>query len=200
MKKILTTALAIIVAALALTGCNNNSTSGNSSSTNQSSNNSTDNSSSNNSGSSSDESTSSGGDSPSVSTNGKAKFMVETALAFKPDEWSGMMNEVTDPETLSVLFPDIDISLCEDYCFMVDMTGINKHEVLVAKAKPGNEGAVKVAFDAYLESLKSPDAMLYPAGQEAVAGAVSGITADSYNYVIIHPNGENIAAAMTSEK
>lgn len=186
MKKILTAALAVIVTALALTGCDNGNTPGYSNSSAITS-----------SGSApSDTVTSSEGGNSDTVTAGKAKELVDRATAFEPDEWSAMMDYVTDPEYLAALLPGIDTSICEDYCFKIDQAGISKHSVLVAKAKAGSEDALKTMFENYLNSLKGPDAFLYPAGEESVNGSVIDVTSDGYNYIILHANGAAIADAM----
>lgn len=190
MKKTFAAALAAILLASSLAGCKNTPNDSSDNSTSTSTNNtSTDSSTSTDNNTSSD-----------VSTTGKAKAMADAAHAVNPDEWAAMMDEITDPEFLAAMLPGFDTELCADYCFIVDMAGINKHQILVAKAKAGSEDAVKAMFNNYLESLKSPDAMLYPAGMESVEGAAQGETADGYVYLIIHQNGEDIASAMLSEK
>lgn len=219
MKKVLTAALAVIVAALALTGCsdNSNSNSNNSSSTNQSSGTSTDSSNSIDNSTSSNESTSSeesNSSEDSSSSSGeesnpnavdllefpdtRAGKLAKAGLTSHKDEWSAMLNIVDDKDMLEIMLPGLSPDLCEDYCFIIDMVGINSHELLVAKPKAGSEEALKSAFDARFEQIKSPDRFLYPAGEESVAGAVSGTTDDGYLYIVVHAYGADVAAAMAA--
>ncbi len=216
MKKILTAAIAVIVAALALTGCSDNSNSNNSSdnqSSNTSSSNTSDNSTSSVESNSSEDSTSSDESSSSEESSTdsgeesepiiaetlefpdtKAGRMVKAALEFNPDEWSMAMT-LADDEMLSVSLPDLNADMFEEYCFAFDMIGINGHTVFVGKAKAGQEEAVKSTIENSLETYKQ-NVSFYPAGQEAAEGAVNGTTDDGYNYFVIHADGENIASAM----
>ena len=111
-----------------------------------------------------------------------------------------MMNIVSDPADLAIFLPDFDVSQCEEHCLIIDMVGINSHELLVAKPKAGSESAVKAAFDARFDFIKDPSRFLYPAGFESVAGAVQGETDDGYLYIVVHQDGKDIEAAIQSAK
>lgn len=166
MKKILFAVLAVIVAATALTGCEN-STSNDSQSENSTVEN---------------------------GLTLTASEMAERALGYNSGNWSMAMS-LADDETLSALLSDLSADMFEDYCFYYDMIGIAGHEVFVGKPKAGQEDAVKAAFEKSLNKLKE-QVSFYPAGQASVAGAVSGTTSHGYEYFIIHPDGEEAANAM----
>lgn len=202
MKKILSAALAVIVTALALTGCDNsNSESNNSSNTTGSTTVSSTDTASNGEGTSSDE-TSSDPDDESIPSlterlefpNNKAGNMVKAALG-STDEWS-MAMMIADEETLSVLLPKLTTDMFEEYCFAYDMIGINGHAVFAGKPKAGQEDAVNSAFEESLASFKE-QVSFYPAGQASADGAQTGTTNDGYCYFVIHANGADIADAMT---
>lgn len=125
--------------------------------------------------------------------------MVDAALAYT-EEWTKMMNSITTQEEIDILMPGLKLDTLEDYCLMFDMVGINSQEVLVAKPKAGSEADVKAAFDARFDVIKDPSRFLYPAGEEAVAGAVSGVTDDGYYYIVVHHMGSEIADAMAAAK
>lgn len=110
------------------------------------------------------------------------------------------MNIVSDPADLAIFLPDLDVSQCEEHCFIIDMVGINAHELLIAKPKAGSENTVKAAFDARFDMIKDPNRFLYPAGFESVAGAVRGTTDDGYLYIVVHPDGKDIESAMSDTK
>lgn len=172
MKKTLAAALAAIVMAASFAGCSDNKepvSDPNSSTT-------------------SDSSPSSAG------LTLTASEMAERALGYNTNNWS-MAMMLVDDETLSILLPDLNADMFEDYCFYSDAIGINGHEVFVGKPKAGQEDAVKAAFEKSLNALKE-QVSFYPAGQASVAGAVSGTTSHGYEYFIIHPDGEGAAAAM----
>lgn len=167
MKKILAAALAAIVMATSLTGCGN-TTEDNSQSDNSSS--------------------------VEAALTLTASEMAERALGHNPNNWSMAMT-IADDEMFSILLPDLSTDMFEDYCFYCDMIGIAGHEVFVGKPKAGQEDAVKAAFEKSLDSLKDR-VSFYPAGADSVEGAVSGTTSHGYEYFVIHPDGEAVAAAM----
>lgn len=205
MKKILTAALAVIVAALALTGCDN-SESGSNNSNNTSSTTVSDTESSadtsSDEGTSSDE-TPSEPDEESVPSlaerlefpDNKAGEMVKKAFEYNPDEWSFAMMLVDD-ESLSLQLSKLTPEMFDEYCFAVDMIGINGHTVFAGKPKAGQEDAVKTALEESLEAYKE-QVSFYPAGQDSAENAQIGTTDDGYCYFVIHANGAAIADAMT---
>lgn len=175
MKKIFAAALAAIVLAAALTGCNN-STEGNNSSNN--------------------------GDSSTVSDNSSANGLTLTAVEMAhravgadPNNWSFALQPVEDAEAFELLLPDLTVDMFEDFCFYSDAIGIAGHEIFIGKPKAGQEDAVNAAFEKTLNHLKE-QVSFYPAGQASVAGAVNGTTSHGYVYFIIHPDGAAAAAAM----
>lgn len=176
MKKTLAAALAAIVLAAALTGCNNSTSEGSGSNNSQN-----------------DSNNSQSGTSNAALTL-TASEMAERALGHNPNNWSMAMMPADD-EMFSILLPDLSTDMFEDYCFYCDMIGIAGHEVFVGKPKAGQEDAVKAAFEKSLDSLKDR-VSFYPAGADSVEGAVSGTTSHGYVYFIIHPDGEAVASAM----
>lgn len=130
----------------------------------------------------------------------RAGKLAKAGMSEHADQWSGMMNIIDDPEMLSVFMPDFDVSLCEEHCLILDMVGINSHELLVAKPKAGSEDAVKAAFDARFDFIKDPSRFLYPAGMASVEGAVHGVTDDGYYYLVVHQDGKDIEAAIKNAK
>lgn len=203
MKKILTAALAVIVTALALTGCDNSNS--------ESNNNSSDTTSSaavSNTETSSDEGTSSDETSsdpegeyiPSLTEriefpDTKSGKMAKAAIEFNPDEWSMGMT-LADDETLTTLLPDLTPDMFEEYCFIFDMMPINGHTIFAGKPKAGQEDAVKTALENSLESYKQ-QVSFYPAGQNSAENAQIGTTNDGYCYFVVHAEGAAIADAMT---
>lgn len=171
MKKTFAAALAAIVFAASLTGCNN-STEGNNSDSSTVSDNS--------------------------SANGltlTAVEMAHRAVGADPNNWSFALQPVEDAEAFELLLPDLTVDMFEDFCFYSDAIGIAGHEIFIGKPKAGQEDAVNSAFEKTLNHLKE-QVSFYPAGQESVAGAVNGTTSHGYVYFIIHPDGAAAAAAM----
>lgn len=126
--------------------------------------------------------------------NTRAGNIVKNALS--ADEWSMAMALITDQETIDLLLPGLNLSMCDDYCFAYDMIGISSQRIIAAKAKPGSEEAVKKAFDGCFEMIKNdPNVSFYPAAQDSVNGAVKGVTSDGYYYIIVHKNGSAIESA-----
>ena len=205
MKKILTAALAVIVAALSLTGCDNNSTSNNNNSSNTTSSTTVstpEDTVSNPEDTSSSDETSSDPDEESIPSlterlefpDNKAGNMVKAAFE-STDEWSMAMS-IADEETFSALLSDLSPDMFEEYCFAYDMIGINGHSVFAGKPKAGQEDAVNSAFEESLAAFKDR-VSFYPAGQASAEGAQTGTTNDGYCYFVIHANGAAIADAMT---
>lgn len=109
------------------------------------------------------------------------------------------MSSVDSQEQIDIFLPGIQLDQLEDYCFMIDMVGINSHNILIAKPKAGNEAAVKDAFDSYFANLQA-NGGFYPAGAESVAGAVNSVTDDGYYYIVSHQMGKEIADVMAAAK
>lgn len=202
MKKLLTAALAMIVTALTLTGCDNSGTTSNNSSNTTSSTTVSSTETSSDEGTSSDE-TSSDPDEESIPSlterlefpDTKSGKMAKAAIAFNPDEWSMGMT-MADDETLTTLLPDLTPDMFEEYCFVFDMMPINGHTIFAGKPKAGQEDAVKTALESSLKSYKQ-QVSFYPAGQNSAENAQIGTTDDGYCYFVVHANGAEIADAMT---
>ncbi len=124
----------------------------------------------------------------------KSGRMVKAALETNPEDWS-MGLALDDGQMLPLDFPELTVDMFEDYCYAFDMIGINGHKVFAGKAKAGQEDAVKTAIEKNLDTLKQ-NSSFYPAGQEAVAGAVNGTSDDGYYYFVFHANGSDVASAM----
>lgn len=212
MKKILISAAAVIAASLALTGCSGNSASSNSSNTTTSSSSSSTTTSSSSESSSSESSESSTESSSSEDSgeesvpnavdqiefpDGRAGQLAKAAMSEHPDEWSGMLNIVSDQDMIDIYLPGLKLDMLEDYCLMFEMTGISGQELLLAKPKAGNESAVKEVIDARFKNIID-NGGFYPMGEETIAGAVSGVTDDGYYYIVSHAKGSDIVAAMTA--
>lgn len=202
MKKILTAVLAVIVAALALTGCDNSEkeSNNNTSSTTVSSTET----SSTDEGTSSDETSSDDTESePEIPAlidrlefpDTKSGKMAKAAIEYDQEAWSSGMT-IADEESFPYLLPDLDPAMFEEYCFVYDMMPINGHTIFAGKPAAGQEDAAKTALESTLEARKE-QVSFYPAGQEAAANAQIGTTNDGYLYFVIHQDGSAIADAMT---
>ena len=193
MKKILVSVIAVIAAAMALTGCDNSESGSNSNTSSATV--------SNTETSSTDE-TSSDPDEESIPSlaeriefpDTKSGKMAKAAIEFAPDDWSMGMT-LADEETFTTLLPDLTPDMFEEYCFIFDMMPINGHTIFAGKPKAGQEDAVKTALESSLEARKEA-VSFYPMGQEAAANAKIGTTNDGYVYFVIHQNGGDIADAM----
>ena len=111
MKKTFAAALAAIVFAASLTGCND-STEGNNSSNNS--------------------------DSSTVSDNSSANGLTLTAVEMAhravgadPNNWSFALQPVEDPEAFELLLPDLTVDMFEDFCFYSVAIGIAGHEIFI---------------------------------------------------------------------
>ena len=88
---------------------------------------------------------------------------------------------------------ELKFDMLDDYCFLYPMITGRKMIIFIAKPKAGSKDAVKAIFDAKYDFYKNdPNAAFYLAEQEDVKGTVSGVTADGYYYLIVHPNGPAI--------
>ena len=188
MKKIISTLLISALLASSLTACNNDggssvSGAGSSSNTDPASNPGGENNNADNSG--------------IAYPDNRAGALAKAALT--TNTWP-KMDLVSNANFIEVQFSsEFDLSKCEEYCFVTNMMSTQLNKVVIIKPAAGNEDAVQTAINNYLESVKNnPDIAFYPAQQESAAGAVSGTTGDGYLYLIVHPNGSDIADAIKS--
>ena len=92
-------------------------------------------------------------------------------------------------------FYSIDVSLCDEYAFYINLMSTHLNEVIVLKPAAGNEETLSEQIKAHLEYQKE-NGVWYPAQEESVAGAVWGVTPGGYIYLVIHPNGQAAADAI----
>ena len=102
-------------------------------------------------------------------------------------------SEDPDPESTSLF----NLENCEEYCFATNIISAQLKKIVVIKPKDGKDGDISAAVDKYFDGVKNdPNIAFYPMQQASAEGAVKGVTDDGYYYVIVHENGEDIAAAM----
>ncbi|MGN0649135.1 MAG: DUF4358 domain-containing protein [Oscillospiraceae bacterium] len=89
----------------------------------------------------------------------------------------------------------IDVSLCDDFAFYINMMSVHLNEVIVLKPTAGNENTLTEQIKAHLEYQKE-NGIWYPAQEESVAGAVWGVTPGGYIYLVIHADGQSAADAI----
>lgn len=119
------------------------------------------------------------------------------AKALAADSW-GNISMLGEEEVAFLISEDLKFDMLEDYCFLYPMITGRKMLIFIAKAKAGNEDAVKAIFDERYNYYKNdPNAAFYLAEQEDVKGTVSGETNDNYFYIIVHPNGPDIQSVMS---
>ena len=116
-------------------------------------------------------------------------------------EWSMMELQhngtETDAETLSWLYPNLDVSVFEEYCLASTAMSANLYKVVVAKPADGKTEDAQKSVDAYYDYIKNdPNALAYPSFEESVAGTVKGQTDDGYLYVIVNKDGATIQDAV----
>ena len=116
-------------------------------------------------------------------------------------EWSMMELQhngtETDAETLSWLYPNLDVSVFEEYCLASTAMSANLYKVVVAKPADGKTAEAQKSVDAYYDYIKNdPNAVAYPSFEESVAGTVKGQTDDGYLYVIVNTDGAKIQDAV----
>lgn len=104
------------------------------------------------------------------------------------------MEAIYDAEIAKLSF-GIDTSLCEDYCIMMNLISAQLNEVIVLKPSAGNEETLQKQVNAHLDFQKQ-NAVWYPAQEESVAGAATGITDGGYIYPVIHADGQTAADAI----
>ena len=92
-------------------------------------------------------------------------------------------------------FYSIDVSLCDEYAFYINLMSTHLNEVVVLKPSAGNEETLSEQIKAHLEYQKE-NGVWYPAQEESVAGAVWGVTPGGYIYLVIHSNGQAAADAI----
>lgn len=92
-------------------------------------------------------------------------------------------------------FYSIDVSLCDEYAFYINLMSTHLNEVIVLKPSAGNEETLSEQIKAHLEYQKE-NGVWYPAQEESVAGAVWGVTPGGYIYLVIHSNGQAAADAI----
>lgn len=216
MKKIVSILLVCAMLTATLTACDTNKPSDTSSSTSStessssesSSSESTTESSSTNSGSTDDNivvpddpnNPGDGDDGEGVDNSGlefpdnRAGALAKAALA--TDAWPAM-DLVTDPEFVSAMFSaDFNIDSYEEFCLSTNFISAAFNKVIIIKPKAGKEEEVSNAFKSYQEMIQDPSMMYYPDQEIQIAGTVTGETDDGYYYMIVHENGEDIAATM----
>lgn len=124
----------------------------------------------------------------------RAGALAKAALA--TDAWPAM-DLVTDPEFVSAMFSaDFNIDSYEEFCLSTNFISAAFNKVIIIKPKAGKEEEVSNAFKSYQEMIQDPSMMYYPAQEIQIAGTVTGETDDGYYYMIVHENGEDIAATM----
>ena len=116
-------------------------------------------------------------------------------------EWSMMELQhngtETDAETLGWLYPNLDVSVFEEYCLASTAMSANLYKVVVAKPADGKTAEAQKSVDAYYDYIKNdPNALAYPSFEESVAGTVKGQTDDGYLYVIVNTDGAKIQDAV----
>lgn len=124
----------------------------------------------------------------------RAGALAKAALA--TDAWPAM-DLVTDPEFVSAMFSaDFNIDSYEEFCLSTNFISAAFNKVIIIKPKAGKEEEVSNAFKSYQEMIQDPSMMYYPDQEIQIAGTVTGETDDGYYYMIVHENGEDIAATM----
>lgn len=124
----------------------------------------------------------------------RAGALAKAALA--TDAWPAM-DLVTDPEFVSAMFSaDFNVDSYEEFCLSTNFISAAFNKVIIIKPKEGKEEEVSNAFKSYLTMIQDPSMMYYPDQEIQIAGTVTGETDDGYYYMIVHENGEDIAAAM----
>ncbi len=112
-------------------------------------------------------------------------------------EFPSMM-EVTTSDLAEGFF-GIDLELCEEFYIANAMISAQLAEVIIAKPKAGCEEALNEQLDKHFDYIKNdPNATFYPAQEVSAAGAVSGVTAEGYHYIIVHENGADAAEAINA--
>lgn len=92
-------------------------------------------------------------------------------------------------------FYSIDVSLCDEYAFYINLMSTHLNEVVVLKPAAGNEATLSEQIKAHLEYQKE-NGVWYPAQEASVAGAVWGVTPGGYIYLVIHAEGQTAADAI----
>lgn len=124
-----------------------------------------------------------------------------TKAALASGSWPGM-DLVTDQNVVEIMFSsEFDLGKCTEACFATNIISAQLYKVIIIKPAEGSEDAVQTAIDNYLHAVKTdPNIAFYPGQQASAEGAVSGKTDDGYLYLIVHPNGSDIAGAVKSAK
>ena len=196
MKKFITMAVVLTMLA-AFTGCsnNNNSVSDSSSASSDvvSSTESESTPSEDSSDVSEDESSDTSDDNNGETTEGKAAKYAEAALT--AGEWPDL-ESLTDAAIIES-FTGINTADAEDFYAGLPATSANCEEIIVIKPVAGSEDTVKAALDNHMAFVTDP-MNIYPSQEETIAGAVSGITADGYYYLIVNKSGSECADALNA--
>ncbi len=108
-----------------------------------------------------------------------------------------MYGDSVDPDSLGWIFPNLDVSVFNDYCLATTIMSANLYKVVVAQPADGKTDEAKASVEAYYNYIKTdPNALAYPSFEESVAGTVYSTTDDGYFYVIVNPDGNEIQKSV----